>query len=56
MAYNKSTDKYLNNTFRKRERDKIKIRKNNQNKEESLSKQLKLNFIVKIIYYPLLKI
>ena len=35
---NKSTDKYLNTTFRKRERDKIKTRKNNQNKEESLSK------------------
>ncbi len=35
---NKSTDKYLNTTFRKRERDKIKTRKNNQNKDESLTK------------------
>ena len=35
---NKSTDKYLTNTFRKREREKIKTRKNNQNKEESLKK------------------
>ena len=34
----KSADKYLNITFRRRERDKIKTRKNNNNKEESLNK------------------
>ena len=33
---NKSTDKYLTTTFRKRERDKIKTRKNNQNKEDKI--------------------
>jgi hypothetical protein len=31
----KSTDKYFNITFRRRERDKMKIRKNNQKKDES---------------------
>ena len=36
----KSADKYLNITFRKRERDKIKTRKNNHNKDESLNKIL----------------
>ena len=34
----KSTDKYFSNTFRKREREKMKIRKNNQKKEESFEK------------------
>jgi hypothetical protein len=34
----KSTDKYITNTFRRREKDKMKIRKNNQKKEESLEK------------------
>jgi len=44
---NKSTDKYLNTTFRKRERDKIKTRKNNQNKEESLIKISEAEFYCK---------
>lgn len=35
---NKPTDKYLSNTFKKRESDKIKGRKNSQNIDESLSK------------------
>ena len=35
---NKTTDKYLSNTFKRRENDKIKGRKNNQNIDESLSK------------------
>ena len=35
---NKSSDKYITNTFRKREKDKIKIRKNTHNKEESINK------------------
>ena len=34
----KSTDKYFAMTFRKREREKMKIRKNNQKKEESFDK------------------
>ena len=34
----KSTDKYFTTTFRKREREKMKIRKNNQKKEESFEK------------------
>ena len=34
----KSTDKYFTTTFRRRERDKMKIRKNNQKKEESFEK------------------
>ena len=34
----KSTDKYFSMTFRKREREKMKIRKNNQKKEESFDK------------------
>ena len=34
----KSTDKYITNTFRRRERGAMKIRKNNQRKEESLEK------------------
>ena len=34
----KSTDKYFSSTFRKREREKMKIRKNNQKKEESFEK------------------
>jgi len=34
----KSTDKYFTSTFRKREREKMKIRKNNQKKEESFEK------------------
>ena len=34
----KSTDKYFTTTFRRRERDKMKIRKNNQKKEESFTK------------------
>ena len=33
-----STDKYFTSTFRKREREKMKIRKNNQKKEESFEK------------------
>ena len=44
---NKSTDKFLNTTFRKRERDKIKTRKNNQNKEESLIKISEAEFYCK---------
>ena len=51
---NKSTDKYLNNTFRKRERDKIKTRKNNQNKEESLSKILEAEYFCKSYLLPLM--
>ena len=51
---NKSTDKYLNNTFRKRERDKIKTRKNNQNKEESLSKILEAELNCKNYLLPLM--
>ena len=34
----KSTDKYFATTFRRREREKMKIRKNNQKKEESFEK------------------
>ena len=34
----KSTDKYFTTTFRRREREKMKIRKNNQKKEESFEK------------------
>lgn len=34
----KFTDKHLSATFRKREREKMKTRKNNQNKQESLGK------------------
>ena len=34
----KSTDKYFASTFRRREREKMKIRKNNQKKEESFEK------------------
>ena len=34
----KSSDKYFTTTFRRRERDKMKIRKNNQKKEESYEK------------------
>ena len=44
---NKSTDKFLNTTFRKRERDKIKTRKNNQNKQESLIKISEAEFYCK---------
>ena len=51
---NKSTDKYLNNTFRKRERDKIKTRKNNQNKEESLTKILEAELFCKNYLIPLM--
>ena len=51
---NKSTDKYLNNTFRKRERDKIKTRKNNQNKEESLTKILEAELFCKNYLLPLM--
>ena len=35
---NKSTDKFLTNTFKKRTQDKRQTRKSNQNKEESLNK------------------
>ena len=35
---NKSTDKFLTNTFKKRNADKRQTRKSNQNKEESLNK------------------
>ena len=52
---NKSTDKYLNNTFRKRERDKIKTRKNNQNKEDSLSKILEAELNCKNFLLPICK-
>ena len=52
---NKSTDKYLNNTFRKRERDKIKTRKNNQNKEESLTKILEAELNCKTFLLPITK-
>ena len=52
---NKSTDKYLNNTFRKRERDKIKTRKNNQNKEESLTKILEAELNCKNYLLPITK-
>lgn len=34
----KSTDKFFTTTFRRREREKMKIRKNNQKKEDSLKK------------------
>ena len=51
----KSTDKYLNNTFRKRERDKIKTRKNNQNKEESLTKILEAELNCKNYLLPITK-
>jgi len=36
--FNKTTDKYLSNTFKRRESDKTKGRKNNQTIDESLSK------------------
>ena len=52
---NKSADKYLNNTFRKRERDKIKTRKNNQNKEESLTKIVEAEFFCKNYLLPITK-
>ena len=51
---NKSNDKYLNNTFRKRERDKIKTRKNNQNKEESLSKIVEAELFCKNYLLPIM--
>ena len=51
---NKSTDKYLTTTFRKRERDKIKTRKNNQNKEESLSKIIEAELFCKKFLLPLM--
>ena len=51
---NKSTDKYLNNTFRKREREKIKTRKNNQNKEESLNKIIEAESFCKNYLLPLI--
>ena len=38
MLVQKSTDNYFPMTFRKREREKMKIRKNNQKKEESYDK------------------
>ena len=50
---NKSTDKYLTTTFRKRERDKIKTRKNNQNKEESLTKIIEAELFCKKFLLPL---
>ena len=52
---NKSTDKYINITFRKRERDKIKTRKNNQNKEESLNKIIESESLCKNFLLPLMK-
>ena len=51
---NKSTDKYLTTTFRKRERDKIKTRKNNQNKEESLTKIIEAELFCKKFLLPLM--
>ena len=51
---NKSSDKYLNNTFRKRERDKIKTRKNNQNKEESINKIIEAELYCKNYLLPLM--
>ena len=51
---NKSTDKYLNNTFRKREREKIKTRKNNQNKEESLNKIIEAESFCKNYLLPII--
>ena len=51
---NKSTDKFLNNTFRKREREKIKTRKNNQNKEESLNKIIEAESFCKNYLLPLI--
>ena len=50
----KSTDKYFSSTFRRREREKMKIRKNNQKKEESFEKvkmsgDLCKNHLLKII-------
>ena len=52
---NKSTDKFLNNTFRKRERDKIKTRKNNQNKEGSLNKINEAENFCKNYLLPIMK-
>ena len=52
---NKSTDKYLNNTFRKRERHIIKTRKNNQNKEESLNKIIESESSCKNFLLPVIK-
>ncbi len=51
---NKATDKYLTTTFRKRERDKIKTRKNNQNKEESLTKIIEAELFCKKFIIPLM--
>ena len=51
---NKFTDKYLSITFRKRERDKIKTRKNNQNKDESLTKIVEAELFCKKFILPLI--
>ena len=50
----KSTDNYFANTFRRREREKMKIRKNNQKKEESFEKiqmagELCRNHLIEIV-------
>ena len=44
---NKSTDKYLTTTFKKRGTDKIKTRKNTQNKQESLNKIIDAQLLCK---------
>jgi len=44
---NKSTDKYLTTTFKKRGTDKIKTRKNTQNKQESLNKIIDAELLCK---------
>ena len=50
----KSSDKYLSTTFRRRERDKIKTRKNNQNKDESLNKIIDSGKICKNFILPII--
>ena len=44
---NKSSDKYLTTTFKKRGTDKIKTRKNTQNKQESLNKIIDAELLCK---------
>lgn len=50
----KSSDKYLSTTFRRRERDKIKTRKNNQNKDDSLNKIIDSGKICKNFILPII--
>ena len=51
---NKSTDKYLTTTFKKRGTDKIKTRKNTQNKQDSLNKILEAKLLCKTNILPII--